>query len=71
MVKRINCQYCGQAMNADVMECPKCGLPGPLKSLEAQLLILVMQGNKPEAMKRVMHLTGYGLKESKDYVDSL
>ncbi len=36
-----------------------------------ELFHLVKDGNKVEAVKRVMELTGAGLKVSKDYVDTL
>jgi ribosomal protein L7/L12 len=36
-----------------------------------ELFHLVKDGNKVEAIKRVMELTGAGLKAAKDYVDTL
>jgi ribosomal protein L7/L12 len=39
--------------------------------IEKELRQLVLNGNKPEAVKRVTQLTGAGLRVSKDYVDSL
>ncbi|MEW6125905.1 MAG: hypothetical protein AB1757_02480 [Acidobacteriota bacterium] len=36
---------------------------------EKEIRDLVRSGNKIEAMRRVMELTGAGLKVSKDYVD--
>ena len=42
-----------------------------LKKMEGQLRALVAQGRKVEAVKRVREATGWGLKQSKDYVDSL
>jgi ribosomal protein L7/L12 len=39
--------------------------------VEQELRQLVQSGKKIEAVQRVVHLTGAGLKISKDYVDSL
>ncbi len=39
--------------------------------VEQELRQLVQSGKKVEAVQRVVHLTGAGLKISKDYVDSL
>ena len=39
--------------------------------IERELRRLVSTGNKVEAMKRVISLTGAGLRVSKDYVDQL
>jgi ribosomal protein L7/L12 len=39
--------------------------------LEDQVRALLAQGRKVEAVKRVYKTTGWGLKESKDYVDAL
>ena len=41
------------------------------KKIEGELRELVIAGNKVEAVKRVIRLTGAGLRVSKDYVDSL
>ena len=43
-------------------------LPAPI---ERELRHLVSSGKKVEAMKRVISLTGAGLRVSKDYVDRL
>jgi ribosomal protein L7/L12 len=37
----------------------------------ADLKFFLLVGNKPAAVKRVCELTGVGLRESKDFVDSL
>jgi ribosomal protein L7/L12 len=37
--------------------------------LEKEIRVLVRGGNKIQAMRQVMDLTGAGLKVSKDYVD--
>ena len=39
--------------------------------IEKEIRHLASAGDKVEAVKRVMKLTGAGLKVSKDYVDSL
>ncbi len=43
-------------------------LPDPIKE---ELRRMIARGEKIEAMKRVLELTGAGLKISKDYVDGL
>jgi ribosomal protein L7/L12 len=40
-------------------------------NIESEVRALLKSQGKPGAMKRVMELTGAGLKVSKDYVDSL
>ena len=42
-----------------------------LGELEAQVLALLAQGHKVEAVKQVRKETGWGLREAKDYVDGL
>ena len=37
----------------------------------ADLKFFLLVGNKPAAVKRVLELTGAGLRMSKDYVDNL
>jgi ribosomal protein L7/L12 len=39
--------------------------------IERELRGLISTGNKAEAMKRVISLTGAGLRVSKDYVDQI
>ena len=41
------------------------------QNAEQELRLLVLTGNKVEAVKRVTELTGAGLRVSKDYVDNL
>ena len=41
------------------------------ETLEFEVRELIRQGRKVMAVKRVRELTGMGLKEAKDYVDSL
>jgi len=41
------------------------------EDIEKDLRLLVLMGNKVAAVKRVIELTGAGLRVSKDYVDNL
>jgi hypothetical protein len=41
------------------------------KEIEDEIRLLVSAGKVVEAVKRVLELTGAGLKRSKDYVDQL
>jgi ribosomal protein L7/L12 len=61
---------------------PAAPLPGPAPARPApapgaspdddpEVRLLLQRGNKIAAVKRVRELTGWGLKESKDYVDRL
>ena len=43
----------------------------PPVNLEAEVRTLLVQGNKIAAIKRARELTGWGLKQAKDYVDAL
>lgn len=42
-----------------------------LESMEEELIDLLKEGKKIKAVKRYREVTGHGLKESKDYIDSL
>ncbi len=46
----------------------KISLPG---HVQEEIRRLVKAGKKLEAIQRVLHLTGAGLKVSKDYVDQV
>ena len=39
--------------------------------VEREILHLVLKGNKSEALKKVVNLTGANLRMSKDYIDNL
>ncbi len=41
------------------------------EQIEQEVRRLIATGNKIEAVRRVLQLTGAGLKNSKDYVDNL
>jgi ribosomal protein L7/L12 len=48
------------------------GVPDTMpESLDNELKTLIAEGKKIKAIKRHRMLTGVGLKESKDYIDSL
>lgn len=48
------------------------GIPDtPAINIDDELKMLIADGKKIEAVKRYRMVTGYGLKESKEYVDSL
>ncbi len=42
-----------------------------MDTIEREVYSLLARGRKIEAIKKVRELTGMGLKEAKDYVDSL
>ncbi len=41
------------------------------ETLEAEVRLLLLKKRKIEAVKKVREMTGWGLKESKDFVDNL
>ncbi len=52
------------------------GIPGQYREhisdeLKSELVELVMENKRVKAIKRIREATGMGLKEAKDYVDSL
>jgi ribosomal protein L7/L12 len=48
------------------------GVPGTVpENLDNELKTLIAEGKKIKAIKRHRMLTGLGLKESKEYIDSL
>lgn len=47
------------------------GLPGLSNELKDELIGLVEENEKIKAIKKLREVTGMGLKEAKDYVDSL
>ena len=50
---------------------PKTGRITLPPQIEQEVVALVAAGNLIAAIQRVLHLTGAGLKNSKDYVDRL
>lgn len=71
MVKPGICKSCDKGVRSSDGVCAHCGEPYPYKDIESQIRPYILQGNKIEAIKRVLEITGVGLKESKDYVDSI
>ena len=49
-------------------ETRKISLP---KNIEKEIYRMAIREGKPKAMKKVIELTGAGLRVSKDYIDSL
>jgi ribosomal protein L7/L12 len=65
------CRNCQKRVSESDETCPHCGHPDPFKGMDADLLKLKERGQIVDAMKRVMRVSGWGLKESKDYIDAL
>ncbi|HKP54063.1 MAG TPA: zinc ribbon domain-containing protein [Chloroflexia bacterium] len=63
------CTNCQKALVEPVETCPHCGEANTYKGIDDELIKLIERGQMTDAMKRVMRLTGWGLKESKDYLD--
>ncbi len=43
----------------------------PVENIDKELIDLIIQGKKIKAVKRYRDVSGYGLKESKEYIDKL
>lgn len=43
---------------------------GAFDTIDDEIKSLILEGKKIEAIKRYRFVTGFGLKESKEYVDS-
>lgn len=68
-VKLGMCRSCQKGMLEPAEVCPHCGEAGTYYNLDGEFITLIERGQMVDAMKRVMRLTGWGLKESKDYLD--
>lgn len=72
------CPQCGGLVTVQDEACPKCGSllnrepPAPdLTTLDQQVLELMRQGQKIEAIKVYRAEANVGLKEAKDFVEAL
>lgn len=65
------CKNCQKRVEEADEVCPHCGEPKPFRNMDEELLALKLRGQMVDAMKRVMRVTGWGLKQSKDYIDAL
>lgn len=68
------CRCCNSPVSTAAVNCPRCGEPNPaidLGEMNVAARTLISQGKKIDAIKLVRELTGWGLKEAKDYVESL
>ena len=65
------CKACRSLVSQEAKACPKCGQPEPYQPWPDEIRLLISRGWTVEAIKRVRELTGLGLKEAKDVVDSL
>lgn len=58
-------------MNTTLMKLVAETNPEDLEKIDQEIIELLKSGKTIKAVKRYRELTGQGLKESKDYVDSL
>ena len=66
------CKTCGGKISTEARVCPHCGQPDPDESsLAGKVRSILKKTNVIEAVKFVREQTGWGLKEAKDFVDSL
>ena len=65
------CTNCQKGMEEVADVCPHCGKAGTYHSIDDELTKLVERGQRVDAVKRVMRVTGWELKESSAYVEAL
>jgi ribosomal protein L7/L12 len=70
------CKCCGGRVSSEARLCPHCGQPDPYydeweDDEWSEVRIAIRRGDKIEAIKIVREKTGWGLKEAKDFVESL
>jgi ribosomal protein L7/L12 len=68
------CRCCHESVSTEASTCPPCGQPYPTfneHTITPEVLALVVQGKKIEAIKLLVKRTGMGLLEAKSLVDSL
>lgn len=63
------CTRCQKGLLKPAEVCPHCGEANTYYNIDGELISLLQRGKMTDAMKRVMSLTGWGLKDSKDYLD--
>lgn len=63
------CNSCQKGILQPAEVCPHCGASDSYYNLDGDLIKLIERGQLTDAMKRVMRLTGWDLKEAKDYLD--
>ena len=65
------CKACRGQVSEEAKTCPRCGQPEPFETVPEEIRLLAVRGQAIEAIKKLRELTGLGLKEAKDVVDSL
>ena len=65
------CGNCQKGMTEDTGECPHCGEKNTYRSIDKELMKLMERGQMTDAIKRVMRLTGWEIKESREYLEGL
>ncbi len=65
------CTNCQKGMEGAAETCPHCGHRGTYRNIDEELTKLVERGQRVDAVKRVMRLTEWDLKDSSAYVDAL
>jgi len=65
------CNCCNGKVSSEAKVCPHCGQPDPFIDLLETVRTYLAKGQKIQAIKYVRGVTKLGLKEAKDFVDSL
>lgn len=69
-----NCRLCGGRVSSEADSCPHCGHPSPAPvgdSVEGKAREFLRKQDKIGAIKAVRAITGWGLAEAKQFVESL
>ncbi len=65
------CKTCKGKVSQEATSCPACGQPSPYQPVPDDVHLLVARGRQIEAIKRIRELTGWDLKASKAFVESI
>ena len=65
------CKTCKRAVSQEAKSCPACGQPEPYQPVPDDVRLLMGRGQKIQAIKQIQEVTGMGLKEAKEFVESL
>lgn len=72
MAKLGVCKSCRGKVSDEARTCPHCGQPDPYdEQWSASLRPFLDRGDLIGAIKLVREITGWGLKEAKDFVDGM
>ena len=65
------CTNCQKGLVEMAATCPHCGQADSYQSIDKELTRLIERGQETDALKRVIRLTGWEIKESREYLETL